>query len=51
LVKTIIFDYYVGNLLSIKFAIERVGLGVFIDTSEQNLAETDVILFPSEVVL
>ena len=46
MVKAIIFDYDVGNLLSIKFAIERVGLDVFIDISEQDLAETDVIIFP-----
>ncbi|MCL2172264.1 MAG: imidazole glycerol phosphate synthase subunit HisH [Candidatus Bathyarchaeota archaeon] len=44
--KAVIFDYGVGNLLSLKCAIERAGLDVFIGSSTQDLAQADAIVLP-----
>jgi glutamine amidotransferase len=41
-----IVDYGVGNLLSLKFAFEKVGLKVTIGTPEQNLKNVDAIALP-----
>jgi len=44
--KAVIFDYGVGNLLSLKCALNRVGFNVAIGTSGQDLMDTDVIVLP-----
>jgi len=44
--KAVIFDYGVGNLLSLKTALEKVGLEASIGTSAQNLTEADAIALP-----
>lgn len=46
MVKAVIFDYGVGNLLSLKCALERVGLNVCIGTLEQDLVDADAIILP-----
>jgi imidazole glycerol-phosphate synthase subunit HisH len=44
--KTVIFDYGVGNLLSLKCALEKAGLDVSIGTSGQDLTQADAIALP-----
>jgi glutamine amidotransferase len=44
--KAVIFDYGVGNLLSLKCALEKVGLDVSIGTSADDLAKADAIALP-----
>ena len=44
--KAIIFDYGVGNLLSLKTALEKVGLDVSIGTSSKELSDADAIALP-----
>jgi glutamine amidotransferase len=44
--KAVIFDYGVGNLLSLKCALEKVGLEVSIGTSTKELEEADAIALP-----
>ena len=44
--KAVIFDYGVGNLLSLKCALEKVGLEAAIGTSAQEVAEADAIALP-----
>lgn len=44
--KAVIFDYGVGNLLSLKCALEKAGLTTTIDTSPQELAKADTIALP-----
>ena len=44
--KTVIFDYGVGNLLSLKCALEKVGLEAEIGTSAKELADADAIALP-----
>ena len=44
--KAVIFDYGVGNLLSLKTALEKVGLEALIGTSAKDLATADVIALP-----
>ncbi len=44
--KAVIFDYGVGNLLSLKCALEKAGLEVSIGTSAQDLAKADAIALP-----
>ena len=44
--KAVIFDYGIGNLLSIKYALERVGFDVSIGASGQDLVEADAIVLP-----
>ena len=44
--KAVIFDYGVGNLLSLKCALEKVGLEASIGTSKKELAEADAIALP-----
>ncbi|MCL1978394.1 MAG: imidazole glycerol phosphate synthase subunit HisH [Candidatus Bathyarchaeota archaeon] len=44
--NAVIFDYGVGNLFSLKCALEKTGLDVSIGTSEQDLAEADAIVLP-----
>ena len=44
--KAVIFDYGVGNLLSLKTALEKVGLEASIGTSAKDLAEADAIALP-----
>jgi len=46
LAKAVIFDYGVGNLLSLKCALEKVGLEAAIGTSAQEVAEADAIALP-----
>jgi glutamine amidotransferase len=46
LAKAVIFDYGVGNLLSLKCALEKVGLEASIGTSAKELAEADAIALP-----
>jgi glutamine amidotransferase len=41
-----IVDYGVGNLLSLKFALEKVGLNVSIATPEQDLKRADAVALP-----
>ena len=42
----VIFDYGVGNLLSLKTAMEKVGLTATIGTTSKELAEADAIALP-----
>jgi len=44
--KAVIFDYGVGNLLSLKCALEKVGLNTSIGTTAQHLAKADAIALP-----
>ena len=44
--QAVIFDYGVGNLLSLKTALEKVGLNTSIGTSAQELAKADAIALP-----
>ena len=44
--KAVIFDYGVGNLLSLKCALEKAGLEALIGTSARELAEADAIALP-----
>ena len=44
--KAVIFDYGVGNLLSLKTALEKVGLEVTIGTTSGDLAKADAIALP-----
>ena len=44
--QAVIFDYGVGNLLSLKTALEKVGLNTSIGTSAQELANADAIALP-----
>jgi len=44
--KVTIFDYGVGNLLSLKTALEKVGLEASIGTSVKELADADAIALP-----
>ena len=44
--KAVIFDYGVGNLLSLKCALEKAGLEASIGTSAQELANADAIALP-----
>jgi glutamine amidotransferase len=46
LAKAVIFDYGVGNLLSLKCALEKVGLEAEIGTSAKELAAADAIALP-----
>jgi glutamine amidotransferase len=44
--EAVIFDYGVGNLLSLKCALEKVGLNVEIGVSAQQLKKADAIALP-----
>jgi imidazole glycerol-phosphate synthase subunit HisH len=44
--KAVIFDYGVGNLLSLKTALEKAGLETSIGTSAKELAYADAIALP-----
>jgi len=44
--KAVIFDYGVGNLLSLKTALEKAGLETAIGTSAKDLANADAIALP-----
>lgn len=44
--EAVIFDYGVGNLLSLKCALEKVGLSVKIGLSTQQLKKADAIALP-----
>jgi len=44
--KAVIFDYGVGNLLSLKTALEKAGLEASIGTSAKELATADAIALP-----
>jgi glutamine amidotransferase len=44
--NVIIFDYGVGNLLSLKTALEKTGLTASIGTSAEELADADSIALP-----
>ena len=44
--KAVIFDYGVGNLLSLKTALEKAGLSVTIGTTHADLADADAIALP-----
>jgi glutamine amidotransferase len=44
--EAVIFDYGVGNLLSLKCALEKVGLNVTIGVSAQQLKKADAIALP-----
>ena len=44
--NAVIFDYGVGNLLSLKTALEKAGLSVTIGTTAADLAEADAIALP-----
>jgi glutamine amidotransferase len=44
--QAVIFDYGVGNLLSLKCALEKAGLEASIGTSTQDLAKADAIALP-----
>jgi glutamine amidotransferase len=44
--KAVIFDYGVGNLLSLKCALEKVGFNVSIGSSKKDLTTADAILLP-----
>ena len=44
--KAVIFDYGVGNLLSLRCALEKVGLDVEIGVSAQQLRKADAIALP-----
>ena len=44
--QAVIFDYGVGNLLSLKCALEKAGLTASIGTSAQDLEKADAIALP-----
>ena len=44
--EAVIFDYGVGNLLSLKCALEKVGLNAKISVSAQQLRKADAIALP-----
>ena len=44
--QAVIFDYGVGNLLSLKTALEKAGLNSTIGTSAKDLAKADAIALP-----
>src|SRR3990172_3854489 len=44
--EAVIFDYGAGNLLSLKVALEKVGLNAKISSSKQALKEADAIALP-----
>ena len=44
--QAVIFDYGVGNLLSLKTALEKAGLTASIGTSAADLAKADAIALP-----
>ena len=44
--ETVIFDYGVGNLLSLKTAFEKVGLNAKITVSPRQLSKADAIALP-----
>ena len=44
--EAVIFDYGVGNLLSLKCALEKVGLNAKITVSAQQLKKADAIALP-----
>lgn len=44
--NAVIFDYGVGNLLSLKTALEKVGFNVSIGTNKADLTKADVIALP-----
>jgi len=44
--QAVIFDYGVGNLLSLKTALEKAGLEATVGTSVQDLAKADAIALP-----
>lgn len=44
--NAVIFDYGVGNLLSLKTALEKAGLDVTIGTTSADLAKADAIALP-----
>ncbi len=44
--EAVIFDYGVGNLLSLKIAFEKAGLTASIGTTAKDLAKADVIALP-----
>jgi len=44
--NAVIFDYGVGNLLSLKTALEKAGLDVTIGTTSPDLAKADAIALP-----
>ena len=44
--EVVIFDYGVGNLLSLKTALEKAGLAVSIGTTWRDLAKADAIALP-----
>ena len=44
--NAVIFDYGVGNLLSLKTALEKAGLSVTIGTTSADLASADAIALP-----
>ncbi len=44
--KAVIFDYGVGNLLSLKTALEKAGLEATIGTSAEELTHADAIALP-----
>ena len=44
--EVVIFDYGVGNLLSLKCALEKVGLNTKITVSAQKLSKADAIALP-----
>jgi len=46
LANVVIFDYGVGNLLSLKTALEKVGLTASIGTTVADLVEADAIALP-----
>jgi len=46
LAKAVIFDYGVGNLLSLKTALEKVGLEASVVTSAKELCDADAIALP-----
>jgi glutamine amidotransferase len=44
--KAVIFDYGVGNLFSLKIALEKAGLSVAIGTTSAELKDADAIALP-----
>ena len=44
--EAVIFDYGVGNLLSLKTALEKAGLNATIGTTAKDLAKADAIALP-----
>jgi imidazole glycerol-phosphate synthase subunit HisH len=44
--RAVIFDYGVGNLLSLKTALEKAGLSALIGTTAKDLSKADAIALP-----